>query len=131
MIKQKIKSYSNTTGKLIPFTFDRRFPIKNKRIFFLYGKKNKIRGEHAHKKCSQYLFLITGKIKIEIINKHIKKKITISSKNNEGFLIKPKTWLKIKFLEPNSILMVVCDLKYDFSDYIEDFNEFKKIIGLK
>ena len=131
MIKQKIKSYSNTTGKLITFTFDRRFPIKNKRIFFLYGKKNKIRGEHAHKKCSQYLFLITGKIKIEIINKHIKKKITISSKNNEGFLIKHKTWLKIKFLEPNSILMVVCDLKYDFSDYIEDFNEFKKIIGLK
>ena len=52
MIKQKIKSYLNTTGKLIPFTFDRRFPIKIKRIFFLYGKKNKIRGEHAHKKCS-------------------------------------------------------------------------------
>ena len=107
------------------------FQSKIKEFFFLYGKKNKIRGEHAHKKCSQYLFLITGKIKIEIINKHIKKKITISFKNNEGFLIKPKTWLKIKFLEPNSILMVVCDLKYDFSDYIEDFNEFKKIIGLK
>ena len=80
MIKQKIKSYSNTTGKLIPFTFDRRFPIKNKRIFFLYGKKNKIRGEHAHKKCSQYLFLITGKIKIEIINKHIKKKLLLALK---------------------------------------------------
>ena len=129
--KNKIKSFSNSTGKLIPFTFDKKFPIKNKRIFFLFGKKGKVRGEHAHKKCSQYLFLLSGSAEINAINKHQKRRIIINSKKREGFLIKPKTWLKIKFLKKNSILMVICDMKYNFSDYIEDFKEFKKIIGLK
>ena len=46
--KFKIKSFSRSTGKLIPISFDKQYPINAKRIFFLYGKKNKTRGEHAH-----------------------------------------------------------------------------------
>ena len=39
--KFKIKDYFNKkTGKLLPITFDKKFPIKAKRVFFLYGKKN-------------------------------------------------------------------------------------------
>ena len=38
----KIKTYSNNTGKLVPIYFSKKFPMKVKRIFFLYGKKNKI-----------------------------------------------------------------------------------------
>ena len=129
--KTKIKFYKNSTGKLIPFTFDNKFPIKAKRIFYIFGKKNKIRGEHAHKKCSQFLYPLLGNFEIGILTKKQNKKFKISSAKNLGFLIKPKTWLKIKFLSKSSVLMVVCDMNYDFKDYIEDLNEFKKIIGLK
>ncbi len=129
--KTKIKSYKNSSGKLIPFTFDKKFPIKAKRIFYIFGKKNKIRGEHAHKKCSQFLYPLLGNFQINILTKNLNKKLTISSTKNIGFLIKPKTWLKIKILSKSSILMVVCNMKYDFSDYIEDITEFKKLIGLK
>ena len=55
--------------------------MKVKRIFFLYGKKNKIRGEHAHKKCSQFFYPILGKIKINVEYKNIKKKKT------EGWIV--------------------------------------------
>ncbi len=129
--KTKIKFYKNSTGKLIPFTFDNKFPIKAKRIFYIFGKKDKIRGEHAHKRCSQFLYPLLGSFEINILTKKQKDKFKISSAKNLGFLIKPKTWLKIKFLSKSSVLMVVCDMKYDFKDYIEDLNEFKKIIGLK
>ena len=60
--KFRIKSFSKSSGRLIPLSFNKKFPIKVKRIFFLYGKKNKIRGEHAHKKCSQFFVRIHGKI---------------------------------------------------------------------
>ena len=129
--KTKIKSFKNLTGKLTPFTFNNRFPIKAKRIFYIFGKKNKIRGEHAHKKCSQFLFPLLGNFELNILNKTQKKKFIIYSNKNFGFLVKPKTWLKIKFLSKSSVLMVVCDKSYDFKDYIEDLNEFKKIAGLK
>ena len=129
--KTKIKSFNNLTGKLIPFTFNDRFPIKAKRIFYIFGKKNKIRGEHAHRKCSQFLFPLLGNFELSILSKTQNKKFTLRSKKSFGFLIKPKTWLKVKFLSKSSVLMVVCDKNYDFKDYIEDLEEFKKITGLK
>ena len=34
------KKFKNISGELLPITFDKAFPIKVKRIFFIYGKKN-------------------------------------------------------------------------------------------
>ena len=129
--KTKIKSFNNLTGKLTPFTFDNKFPIKAKRIFYIVGKKNKIRGEHAHRKCSQFLFPLLGNFELSILNKTQNKRFIIYSRKNFGFLIKPKTWLKVKFLSKSSVLMVVCDKNCNFKDYIENLKEFKKIVGLK
>ena len=51
----KIKKFIKRSGKLLPITFNDKFPIKVKRIFFIYGKTKYKRGDHAHKKCSQVL----------------------------------------------------------------------------
>ena len=72
--KYQFKSYSKVSGNLFPINFDKKLPIKVKRIFFVYGKKNKIRGEHAHKKCSQFFFPIFGKFILYIETPHSKKK---------------------------------------------------------
>ncbi len=58
-----LKKFTKPSGKLLPITFSNKFPIKVKRIFFIYGKKKYKRGDHAHKKCSQVFFAIKGKIK--------------------------------------------------------------------
>ena len=53
-----LKKFTRISGKLLPITFNNKFPIKVKRIFIIYGKKNHIRGDHAHKRCSQVFFPI-------------------------------------------------------------------------
>ena len=62
----KLKSFTKKSGKLVPLNFDRKFPIKVKRIFYIYGKKNNHRGDHAHKKCKQLFIPISGKIALFI-----------------------------------------------------------------
>jgi len=126
--KIKFKSFKKKSGSLIPLSLKKDFPIKVKRIFLIKGKKNFARGDHAHKRCSQFLFPVLGRVKIEYISKEGKNKIILDHSKKEGFLIKPKTWLKIKFLTNDSILMVACDREYEFNDYIEKFNNFLKII---
>ena len=74
----KIKSHSKISGKLIPLSFNKKFPIRVKRVFFLYGKKNKIRGKHAHKKCSQLFIPIFGKFVLDIRTPDTKKKIILN-----------------------------------------------------
>ena len=68
-----LKKYTNNSGTLIPATFNNKFPIKVKRLFFIYGKKAFKRGDHAHKKCSQFFIPIHGKFKINLTFRKKKK----------------------------------------------------------
>ena len=62
------------------------------------------------------------------IAKEGKKTVILDFEKKEGFLLKPKTWCKIKFLTKNAVLLVACDMEYNFKDYIENYSDFLKII---
>lgn len=128
MKRIKFKSFKRESGELIPISLQNNFPFKAKRIFIINGNKNYIRGDHAHHKCSQFLFPVIGRMKVDLISIKGKKKLILNSKKKTGYLIKPKTWCKISFLTETTILLVVCDMEYNFNDYIEDYEEFLKII---
>ena len=118
------KKFTKTSGKLLPITFNNKFPIKVKRIFIIYGKKNYIRGDHAHKKCSQVFFPIIGKIKISMKYKKTEKSINLSHKGSKALLVPPRIWNRLEFLKNNSVVLVLTDYEYDFKDYIETYKEF-------
>ena len=126
--KIKIKSFKSVSGKLIPISFNKKFPFSIKRIFFLYGIKNKIRGDHAHKKCSQLFMTLSGKIILNIRTPDSKKSITIGKNSKYAILVPPKYWVSVKFVKKNSIIMVMTNRYYEFKDYIETFSEYKKYL---
>tara|TARA_B100001765_G_C19198961_1_gene204374 strand:- start:17 stop:421 length:405 start_codon:yes stop_codon:yes gene_type:complete len=127
----KIKNYYDKTGNLIPLTFNKKFPMKVKRVFFLLGKKNKVRGNHAHKKCSQFFIPLQGKFILDIRTPNTKKKIVLNHLSKTAVLVPPKYWCSIKFVKKNSILMVACNYEYDVNDYIKNFIDYKKYLGKK
>ena len=122
MLKKKLKIYKNSTGFLVPISFKKDIPFKPKRVFIIHGKKNSIRGEHAHFKCFQFLVPLYGSMIVEF-------KTNLSLKKTNFLLLKPKTWCKIKFNTNESKLMVFCNREYEFSDYIEKYSDFLKIIN--
>ncbi len=125
------KSFKKKSGTLIPFSLKKDIPFDVKRIFIVYGNKNFTRAKHAHKKCSQFILPIHGKIELYCENKSIKFKKKLDYKKKEAYLMKPLTWCRIKFLTNYSILMVFCDKEYDYKDYIEKYKDFLKIIKIK
>ena len=118
------KKFRKKSGKLLPITFNKKFPIKVKRIFFIYGKKKYKRGDHAHKKCSQIFFPIIGKIRINIEYKQTKKSIFLSHNLSKALLVPPRIWSSIEFLNNNSLVLVLTDYEYDYKDYIDIYKEF-------
>ena len=122
---QKLKIYKETTGSLIPISLKKNIPFKVKRIFIIHGKKNYLRGNHAHYKCSQFLIPLCGSVIIEYENKKDKFKKTLSLLKNNNLLLKPMTWCKIRFRSNNSKLMIFCDREYEPLDYIKDYTKFK------
>lgn len=86
MSKYQFKSYTKKSGVLTPFSLKNDIPFKTKRIFLIYGNKNFTRGNHAHKKCSQFLVPILGKVRVSTEYKKIKKNLIINYKNKKGFI---------------------------------------------
>ena len=129
--KVKFKIYKSKTGSLFPLSFKKDIPFKAKRIFIINGKKNSKRADHAHHKCSQYLIPINGSINVSYENKKGKFKKKLSFNNCEGLLLKPKNWVNIQFNNKYSKLLVFCDREYEYSDYIEYYESFLKLIGKK
>ena len=123
---KKSKTFSDITGDLIPFYKDKSLEKFNiKRFFFVYGNRKYLRADHAHKKCNQILIPVEGKIEVTITNlKNKNKKFLLNFKNN-NFLFVPKFhWIKLKFLEKKSILLTLCDYKYDKREYIQLKSKF-------
>ena len=118
------KKFTKVSGKLLPITFNNKFPIKVKRMFFIYGRKKYKRGDHAHKKCSQVFIPIKGKIKINMKYRKTEKNILLSANRSRSLFVPPKIWCSIEFLNSNSLVLVLTDYEYDFKDYIETYEEF-------
>ncbi len=129
--KYKIKSISKSSGKIITMSFNKNFPLKVKRIFFLYDKKDKVRGNHAHKKCSQFFYPVFGKFELRIQRPEKSEKIILKDSAEIGVLIPPKYWASVKFLTKKSSLMVVCDQLYNAKDYIHNFSKYKNYLRKK
>jgi dTDP-4-dehydrorhamnose 3,5-epimerase-like enzyme len=122
--KLKVKSTKNCD---LIFYEDLKKKIRIKRLFFLKSKKKCLRGDHAHKKCSQYFFSIKGNIKI-YVNDGRNIKIIKIKELDKVLYVPPYTWVKV-FLEKKQILCVMCDRNYEASDYINSYSKFTKIIN--
>jgi len=124
--KFNLRKITDSNGSLIPVDLKQfsRFDIK--RFFMLYGKKGDIRGNHAHKKCTQIFIALSGKVELKISNKRTKKKIILSLKKNIGIYVEPLNWCIIKFLKKNSSILVLCNYKFSEKEYIRKFENFLK-----
>ena len=114
--KKKSKILKDNRGSL--FFFENS---NFKRVFFIHGKKNQIRGNHGHKLTSQIIVNINAKVKISIINKKKKKYILLKS-TGEYINVPPMNWVSIKFSNAG-YLSVICNRKYSKRDYIHDLNK--------
>jgi dTDP-4-dehydrorhamnose 3,5-epimerase-like enzyme len=122
-MKLSSKLISTERGDLNEYSFK---DINIKRMFIVSDvPPGSTRGYHAHKKTKQYLCCISGKIEVLLDNGHDRKKYTLEKSN---YLFQDSLiWAEIKFLDKESKLLVVCSTEHDESDYIREYEQFKKM----
>ena len=120
-----LKSDYAENGELVVIESGVEISFDIKRVFFVRADENSIRGNHSHKKCSQFLCCVFGAVEVECDN-GLEKKSFILNKPNIGLLIPPGIWAKQKYLKPNNVLIVACNRIYESDDYIRDYNLFLK-----
>ena len=119
--------YKDTNGILCAYESQKDVPFNIKRVFTVAAKYGEVRGNHAHKKCSQLLVCISGGIKVLTDNGYKQREFNLKDMG-QGLIVPPGVWASQKYTKKNSLLMVLCDQAYEAEDYIRSYEEFKLFI---
>ena len=103
-------------GSIIPFNMSRVFTVR--------ASKGSVRGEHAHRHCSQLLICTNGAVEVKCDDSRTTE-IYVLDKPNFGLFIPPGIWADQKYLENNTILTVLCDRPFEEADYVRNYDDFK------
>jgi dTDP-4-dehydrorhamnose 3,5-epimerase-like enzyme len=116
-------TFKDSNGTLGVYESGDHVPFEIKRVFTVSAQANDVRGEHAHKKCKQLLICVAGEIRVDCddgsqVTQYLLKDMSA------GLLVPPGVWAREEYLTDYSVLMVLCDRRYEEGDYIRDYNEF-------
>ena len=117
-------------GKLVVVEGSRDIPFKIERVFYIYGSDSEVvRGQHANRESEFVLINVGGTSKVRIDNGHSEAIIELN-KPMMGLYIPTMVWKDMYDFSEDSILLVLASTHYDGNEYIRDYEEYKKEMGV-
>jgi len=122
---------NSDVGFLIALEENREIPFNIRRIYYVYTVPKEIkRGFHAHKRLEQVLICMSGSVKIKVDDGNEKKIIELNNPN-KGLYIGLGIWREMYDFSQKSVLLVLASEYYNESDYIRDYETFRKQLKIK
>ena len=118
------QTHEDPNGVLCVYECGRKVPFDIRRVFTISAKEGDVRGDHAHRKCTQLLVCVSGQVRVTCDDGTAVTQCLLDDMGT-GLLIPPGVWAKEEYVVNDAVLMVLCDQGYDSDDYIRDYNEFK------
>jgi dTDP-4-dehydrorhamnose 3,5-epimerase-like enzyme len=112
-----LKTFTDERGNLT--VIEKTIPFDIKRIFYIYGVDNSVRGGHRHHKTIQAAICLRGSCKI-LNNNGTKRNQFILDQPNKCLILKPEDWHLMDSFSSDAILMVLASEYFDPEDYITD-----------
>ena len=117
-------------GKLVVVEGSQDIPFKIERVFYIYGSDNEVvRGQHANRESEFVLINVGGTSKVRIDNGHSEAIIELN-KPMMGLYIPTMVWKDMYDFSEDSILLVLASTHYNGKEYIRDYEEYKKEMGV-
>lgn len=110
-----LKTFTDSRGNLT--VIEKTIPFEIKRIFYIYGVDNSVRGGHRHHKTVQAAICIKGRCQI-FNNDGNKSSTYLLDQPDKCLVLEPRDWHKMFDFSPDAILMVLASEHYDPGDYI-------------
>lgn len=114
-------------GSLVALEAQKTVPFDVKRVYYIFGTQQGVsRGFHAHKNLKQVAVCVTGKCKMVLDDGKKREEVWLDSPTT-GLIIEDLTWREMHNFSEDCVLLVLASEHYDESDYIRDYDEFKKV----
>lgn len=124
----ELPKVQNRAGNITATENNINVPFEVKRVFYIYDiPGGEDRGAHAHKECHQFLVAVSGSFEVEL-DDGINKRTILLNRPYYGLHIPPGIWASEKSFSSGSVCLVLGSHKYQESDYIREYQEFKNKI---
>ena len=107
---------------------NRQVPFDIKRVYYLYDvPSGATRGGHAHKQLQQLVIALSGSFDVILDDGYHKRKVFLN-RPHYGLYIPSKVWRELENFSSNSVALALVSEFYDESDYIREYDDFKKMV---
>jgi len=110
-----LKTFTDKRGNLT--VIEKSIPFDVKRIFYIYGVDDSVRGGHRHHKTIQAAICLQGSCRINNNNGN-KAEVFMLDSPHKCLILEPSDWHTMDQFTPNAILMVLASEYFDANDYI-------------
>ena len=115
-----LKTHHDARGNLTVINdIEKELPFKVKRVFYIYGVDQSLRGGHRHKTTYQAAICLNGSC---VISNHngAKEEAFLLDDPGKCLILEPKDWHVMSNFSENSVLLVFASESFDANDYIYD-----------
>lgn len=129
--KCKIVNFPKITdvrGNLSFIEENRQIPFEIKRVYYLYDvPSGATRGGHAHKALEQIVIALSGSFDV-VLDDGYNRRTFFLNRPHYGLYLPPGIWRELENFSSNSVALSLVSQVYDESDYIRDYETFKRMI---
>jgi hypothetical protein len=123
------KVLGDERGQLVAIESGIHVPFEIKRVFYIFGTLPKVlRGQHSHHKTKQYLIAVHGSCKVTLEN-GIHSNTYELNNPSFGLFQDAMVWGTMHDFSADCVLLVLADQYYDESDYIRNYEEYKRALA--
>lgn len=114
-------------GNLSFIEQNNHIPFTIRRTYWIYDVPGgESRGGHAYHDTQEFIVAISGSFDVIVDDGKERRSYTLN-RSYFGLYIPKGLWREIKKFSTNSLALEFADTKYDRSDYVEDYEEFKTL----
>jgi dTDP-4-dehydrorhamnose 3,5-epimerase-like enzyme len=110
-----LKTFTDKRGNLT--VIEKVIPFEVKRIFYIYGVDDSVRGGHRHHHTIQAAICLQGSCKIYCHDGQATNEFILDNPA-KCLILNPDDWHSMSQFTPNAILMILASEFFDQNDYI-------------
>jgi len=123
-----LPQYADMRGHLTVADFAEHLPFTPQRCFFVNQVPSReVRGEHAHRRCAQFLICVNGSLSVVVDDGSGRDEHRLDSAS-VGLYLPPMVWGTQYRYSEDAVLMVLASLPYDANDYLRTYSEFLEAV---